>query len=288
MEDYQCFLHMYCYSTRIDLPPEDHQLVTNWIKKYKMKKWCLVHETAPKSKKLHYQGIIWFDKKPEYKRARAMREYWNGKLKREKKTDQPFSLKVCYSTCFQLARYCLKEWAVSPSIITNLTPPERERMRLFKTKKERTQEKKKKLERLIEKYKETNKAPAFNDYCYAYMDFYKEVYNTYPRNRIQYYMTGLTYNIITKEQFLKAIGVDFWLDRWEHQQGYNKLSEKYQSTLRRNEAGYKENLLLKKENNYLKSKIKLYPYIKNNKIERHQNKIILPTKCKTPTTPQDI
>lgn len=248
MEDYQCFVDHYCYSTRIDLPPNS-PLVLKWVTKYKMKYYCLVHEYAPKTNKSHYQGIVWFGEK-DHKRARNAREWWNGKLRPSKKGDYPFSFTTCYSTCEQLARYCLKEVSVSKHKVTNLTPEMLVKLRMFKTKKERVQDKKNKLERKLTLLTH-NSSITFESYCHEYMNMYSEVYGQPPRNRIQYYQSGLRYNIINKTQYLKAIGVDIYVDQntypYQLRQELDQEIEYSKNAARDNIKLTKQNIKLKQD-----------------------------------------
>lgn len=269
MEDTQCFVDHYCYSTTIALPASSFQLVQDWVSKYHMTYYCLVHEKAPKTGKLHFQGIIWFGEKPTHKRERAMREWWNGKL--DKNIYHPFSLTKCYSTCEELARYCLKEFSVSEATVTNLSPDMLKRLRMFKTKKERTQHKKEQLERKVKEYIDKEK-PAFSGFCYAYMDIYNTIYQTYPRHRIQYYIAGVKYGILSKGQFLTSIGVNMY-PRDPVYPSYDKLLNENRQLRSDNSNGHQHTFKLNQQIKNLKEHLNTYKPSQNHKIDSRQQQV---------------
>ena len=91
------------------------------------------------------------------------------------------------------------------------------KLRNFKSKEERKQDKKYQLERNIKEYMAgfSNK-PMFREFCSSFTANYYLIYNTYPRNRIAYYISGLHYGVLTVDQYHDALGVNQDIDAWSH------------------------------------------------------------------------
>lgn len=80
MEDTTIVKGFYCYSFRVDYVAEGAltmiKRLREWLKKYSVPHYACVEEVADKTKKLHFQSIIWLKTKINEKVKTAMRNWW--------------------------------------------------------------------------------------------------------------------------------------------------------------------------------------------------------------------